>query len=103
MTDYCSFCAVSDPGGKILAEEYCKKCNTGICEDCSDEEGYCPTCLPEDAGESLHDEDCAPNCDNEDHWLPQGPGTTIVRTEIKVGRNDPCPCSSGKKYKKCCL
>lgn len=21
----------------------------------------------------------------------------------KVGRNDPCPCSSGKKYKKCCL
>ncbi len=23
--------------------------------------------------------------------------------EIKVGRNDPCPCGSGKKYKKCCL
>jgi preprotein translocase subunit SecA len=21
----------------------------------------------------------------------------------KVGRNDPCPCGSGKKYKKCCL
>ena len=21
---------------------------------------------------------------------------------IKVGRNDPCPCGSGKKYKKCC-
>ncbi|HWS13947.1 MAG TPA: SEC-C metal-binding domain-containing protein [Rhodocyclaceae bacterium] len=20
----------------------------------------------------------------------------------KVGRNDPCPCGSGKKYKKCC-
>jgi hypothetical protein len=26
---------------------------------------------------------------------------TIVRSE-KVGRNDPCPCGSGKKYKKCC-
>ncbi len=26
---------------------------------------------------------------------------TFVRT-IKVGRNDPCPCGSGKKYKKCC-
>ncbi|CAG7839060.1 hypothetical protein Z959_11135 [Clostridium novyi B str. ATCC 27606] len=26
---------------------------------------------------------------------------TIVR-EDKVGRNDPCPCGSGKKYKKCC-
>jgi len=26
-----------------------------------------------------------------------------VRTEEKVGRNDPCPCGSGKKYKKCCI
>ncbi len=26
----------------------------------------------------------------------------IVNTEPKVGRNDPCPCGSGKKYKKCC-
>ncbi|MBQ6907461.1 MAG: SEC-C domain-containing protein, partial [Clostridia bacterium] len=24
------------------------------------------------------------------------------RTEAKIGRNDPCPCGSGKKYKKCC-
>ena len=23
--------------------------------------------------------------------------------EKKIGRNDPCPCGSGKKYKKCCL
>jgi preprotein translocase subunit SecA len=26
---------------------------------------------------------------------------TIRRDEPKVGRNDPCPCGSGKKYKKC--
>lgn len=26
----------------------------------------------------------------------------IVRNEDKIGRNDPCPCGSGKKYKKCC-
>jgi len=26
----------------------------------------------------------------------------IVKKEKKVGRNDPCPCGSGKKYKKCC-
>jgi preprotein translocase subunit SecA len=26
---------------------------------------------------------------------------TVVN-ESKVGRNDPCPCGSGKKYKKCC-
>ena len=25
------------------------------------------------------------------------------RRVAKVGRNDPCPCGSGKKYKKCCL
>lgn len=28
--------------------------------------------------------------------------TKTVVKEIKVGRNDPCPCGSGKKYKKCC-
>ncbi len=27
---------------------------------------------------------------------------TIVNKDKKVGRNDPCPCGSGKKYKKCC-
>ncbi len=27
---------------------------------------------------------------------------TIKRDAAKVGRNDPCPCGSGKKYKKCC-
>jgi preprotein translocase subunit SecA len=26
---------------------------------------------------------------------------TVVRQGDKVGRNDPCPCGSGKKYKKC--
>lgn len=30
-------------------------------------------------------------------------GHTVVKTKSqKVGRNDPCPCGSGKKYKKCC-
>jgi preprotein translocase subunit SecA len=28
---------------------------------------------------------------------------TVIREGKKVGRNDPCPCGSGKKYKKCCL
>ena len=27
---------------------------------------------------------------------------TVVNTEKTVGRNDPCPCGSGKKYKNCC-
>jgi hypothetical protein len=34
------------------------------------------------------------------HQLSSG---TIVRDAPRVGRNDPCPCGSGKKYKKCCL
>jgi preprotein translocase subunit SecA len=27
---------------------------------------------------------------------------TVRRQGVKVGRNAPCPCGSGKKYKKCC-
>ena len=30
------------------------------------------------------------------------PVQRVVRTSAKIGRNDPCPCGSGKKYKKCC-
>jgi preprotein translocase subunit SecA len=29
------------------------------------------------------------------------PSKQPIRAEEKVGRNDPCPCGSGKKYKKC--
>lgn len=35
----------------------------------------------------------------DEMFLPE----TYVRAEPKIGRNDPCPCGSGKKYKKCCL
>ncbi len=28
---------------------------------------------------------------------------TYVRRHSKVGRNDPCPCKSGKKFKRCCI
>jgi len=34
--------------------------------------------------------------------LPSGSSTKPARTPTKVGRNDPCPCGSGKKFKKCC-
>jgi SWIM/SEC-C metal-binding protein len=27
---------------------------------------------------------------------------TPLKKAVKVGRNDPCPCGSGRKYKKCC-
>lgn len=34
-------------------------------------------------------------------YLEQRKSGTIIK-EKKIGRNDPCPCGSGKKYKKCC-
>ncbi|MCX5678343.1 MAG: preprotein translocase subunit SecA [Candidatus Omnitrophica bacterium] len=34
--------------------------------------------------------------------LPEQHTVPFKREEPKVGRNDPCPCGSGKKYKKCC-
>lgn len=45
----------------------------------------------EQAMYGLHDDDL------------RAPVETYVRDHIKIGRNDPCPCGSGKKYKKCCL
>jgi uncharacterized protein len=33
---------------------------------------------------------------------PDAGNTTYLRPTLKVGRNDPCPCGSGKKYKRCC-
>lgn len=37
-------------------------------------------------------------------WLNRkfGHVETVVKNAPKIGRNDPCPCGSGKKYKKCC-
>ncbi|HEX7261495.1 MAG TPA: DUF1186 domain-containing protein [Luteolibacter sp.] len=37
-----------------------------------------------------------------DESAPYVPFGTITREEPKIGRNDPCPCGSGKKWKKCC-
>ena len=34
----------------------------------------------------------------EDTAAPRTP----AKAQPRVGRNDPCPCGSGKKYKKCC-
>jgi len=35
-------------------------------------------------------------------FLPDLNTNTTYKAEKKPGRNDPCPCGSGKKYKKCC-
>ena len=40
-----------------------------------------------------------PNCNHDHHHHHQMP----VRKVQRPGRNEPCHCNSGKKYKKCCL
>ena len=46
--------------------------------------------------------------DHQHHGHVHGPGcnhgaqTPFVRASTKVGRNDPCSCGSGLKFKKCC-
>ena len=42
------------------------------------------------------------------YWLARREGRVsspepVRRSQTSVGRNDPCPCGSGKKFKKCCL
>jgi SEC-C motif-containing protein len=40
--------------------------------------------------------------EDEEEDRPVEPPSTVVRSGPKVGRNDPCPFGSGKKYKRCC-
>ena len=55
-------------------------------------------------------QDAVVRCTREIHayWLERrhdvvAPPRPVRRENPRVGRNDPCPCGSGKKYKKCCL
>lgn len=58
----------------------------------------------DDDEEEEEDDEFEDAADDDEEWmLPESVTTQIVRTGPKVGRNDPCPCGSGKKYKKCCL
>nr|WP_280516887.1 SEC-C metal-binding domain-containing protein [Lederbergia sp. NSJ-179] len=44
----------------------------------------------------------APSNSISDLFIQMGANQPIVKPE-KIGRNDPCPCGSGKKYKRCCM
>ena len=41
--------------------------------------------------------------EKEQYYKEQKRSTTYKRDGKKIGRNDPCPCGSGKKYKNCCM
>lgn len=45
-------------------------------------------------------EDDEADYDDDGNWIPPEPVEQLKSD--KVGRNDPCPCGSGKKHKKCC-
>lgn len=36
-------------------------------------------------------------------WLTGAPAAPLRKPFRRVGRNDPCPCGSGKKFKRCCI
>src|ERR1019366_3605196 len=55
--------------------------------------------LPDDEEEDDFDDE---DFEQEDYQEPEPPPLTIVRRTERIGRNDPCPCGSGKKFKKCC-
>jgi len=56
----------------------------------------------EDEHDHLHDHEH--EHEHDEHYIdPDLVPATFVREQPKVGRNDPCPCGSGLKYKKCCL
>ena len=48
--------------------------------------------------DAVYDDDLEGEDFDDDEYYPD----TYVRPAPKIGRNDPCPCGSGKKYKKCC-
>jgi transposase-like protein len=45
----------------------------------------------------------APQPETDVHNLHNSAQTPYRRESPKIGRNEPCPCNSGKKYKQCCL
>jgi preprotein translocase subunit SecA len=47
---------------------------------------------------TTYDEALANNLEEQEI---SGNNQPIIREGVKVGRNDPCPCGSGKKYKQC--
>jgi hypothetical protein len=40
--------------------------------------------------------------EQKQYYTEQKKSHTIIRKDSKIGRNEPCPCGSGKKYKRCC-
>jgi len=64
------------------------------------ERGYVSDAIALFADDPDFGDDETPAPGAPDAWAPEEP---YRRDQPKVGRNDPCPCGSGKKFKKCCM
>jgi hypothetical protein len=93
--------------GTVAFEEMLAKCpESGISDAVEALRGWFP-----EEEEDLLDPELISGDDEEEFPYPGGEfqystppraGETIISSDEKIGRNDPCPCGSGKKFKKCC-
>ena len=44
-----------------------------------------------------------PDAFNKEPHITHPDSDTVIREGLRIGRNDPCPCGSGLKYKNCCM
>ena len=87
---------IATPASRVLLTALATDFDGG--EDIDVEE-FCATALPELASLPTKRDLTAEDVDGyEELQVPE----TFRRQGPKVGRNDPCPCGSGKKFKKCC-
>ncbi len=116
-TDYQSWCEGYITGWSLSQEEWLRPGNgalkkltfpilflSGAFREASEREGR--PCLPEDEYRAVEQ-----NCidmlaqavtDIYHFWLEQRRPASVPRQTAKVGRNEACPCGSGKKFKLCC-
>ncbi|MFK7808239.1 MAG: SEC-C metal-binding domain-containing protein [Saprospiraceae bacterium] len=87
---------LDDPVDLLIGEKFMEL--TKMATDTEEEEDFYEDSDSIYGDESV--EDYLERLEYRDEWETPEP---IVRSSPKVGRNDPCPCGSGKKYKKCCL
>ncbi len=70
-------------------------------EELSRNNGYVRDVAKEIAWFASYREDADESDDEDIPWYDDAPNEPYVRPFDKIGRNDPCPCGSGKKFKKC--
>ncbi|MER3403670.1 MAG: hypothetical protein C4337_10430 [Armatimonadota bacterium] len=58
--------------------------------------------VPQQPQQVVRVHDGSPNPATAQPTVQRLPDTQPTQSAGKPGRNDPCPCGSGKKYKKCC-